>query len=130
MDIDELMNIVPASETATEPTTASTESSDPVLIPNNVDFTLRTSIGNMKYNGIDIKNLSGTVKMKELKDAGGNTIRTWGLENAQAILDEAYSLGLKVMLGFWVQHESHGFAYNDDDNVKNQLVTKKRSNRL
>jgi hypothetical protein len=65
MDIDELMNIVPASETATEPTTASTDISDPVLIPNNVDFTLRTSIGNMKYNGIDIKNLSGTVKMKE-----------------------------------------------------------------
>ena len=63
----------------------------------------------------------GTVKMKELKEAGGNTIRTWGLENAQAILDEAHSLGLKVMLGFWVQHERHGFDYNDDEKVKNQL---------
>jgi hypothetical protein len=65
MDIDELMNIVPASETAAEPTTTTTESSEPVLIPNNVDFTMRTSIGNMKYNGIEIKNMSGTVKMKE-----------------------------------------------------------------
>jgi hypothetical protein len=63
----------------------------------------------------------GTVKMKELKEAGGNTIRTWGLENAQSILDEAHSLGLKVMLGFWVQHERHGFDYNDDEKVKNQL---------
>ena len=45
-----------------------------------------------------IKGGGGTVKMQELKAAGGNTIRTWGLENAQAILDEAQSLGLKVML--------------------------------
>ncbi len=65
MDIDELMNIVPASETTTESTTASADSSEPVLIPNNVDFTLRTSIGNMRYNGLDIQNVNGTVKMKE-----------------------------------------------------------------
>lgn len=68
-----------------------------------------------------IKGAGGTVKMKELKAAGGNTIRTWGLENAQAILDEAQQLGLKVMLGFWVQHERHGFDYNDEEKVKNQL---------
>ena len=37
-----------------------------------------------------------------LKAAGGNTIRTWGTENAQYILDEAQKRGLKVMLGLWV----------------------------
>lgn len=68
-----------------------------------------------------IKGGGGTVKMQELKAAGGNTIRTWGLENAQAILDEAQSLGLKVMLGMWVQHERHGFDYNDSDKIANQL---------
>jgi uncharacterized protein involved in outer membrane biogenesis len=68
LDLDELMNIVPATETTEtkpEEATASTESSEPVLIPNNVDFALKTSIGNMKYNGIEIKNVNGNVKMKE-----------------------------------------------------------------
>jgi len=69
LDLDELMNIVPASETAAaEPAATeapSGESSEPVLIPNNVDFTLKTLIGNMKYNGIEVKNISGNVKMKE-----------------------------------------------------------------
>ena len=68
-----------------------------------------------------IKGGGGTVKMEELKAAGGNTIRTWGLENAQEILDKAQKLGLKVMLGLWVQHERHGFDYNDADKIKNQL---------
>jgi hypothetical protein len=68
-----------------------------------------------------IKGGGGTVKMEELKAAGGNTIRTWGLENAQEILDKAHKLGLKVMLGLWVQHERHGFDYNDADKIKNQL---------
>lgn len=68
-----------------------------------------------------LKGGGGIVKMKELKAAGGNTIRTWGLENAQSILDEAHSLGLKVMLGMWVQHERHGFDYNDSAAIKNQL---------
>lgn len=67
LDLDELMNIVPATETAeAKPAeTATSKNSEPVLIPNNVDFALKTSIGNMKYNGIDVKNVNGTVKMKE-----------------------------------------------------------------
>ena len=56
-----------------------------------------------------------------LKAAGGNTIRTWGTENAQYILDEAQKRGLKVMLGLWVQHERHGFDYNNKVKVKSQL---------
>jgi uncharacterized protein involved in outer membrane biogenesis len=70
MDIDQLMNIVPATESATtaetsKSTATETESSEPVLIPNNIDFVLNTNIGNMRYNGIDVKNVSGKVKMKE-----------------------------------------------------------------
>ena len=56
-----------------------------------------------------------------LTAAGGNTIRTWGTENAQYILDEAQKRGLKVMLGLWVQHERHGFDYNNKVKVKSQL---------
>ncbi len=68
-----------------------------------------------------IKGAGGTVHLKEVKDAGGNTIRTWGLEQATSILDEAHKLGLKVMLGLWVNHERHGFDYNDTLKVKQQL---------
>jgi hypothetical protein len=61
--------------------------------------------------------------MEELKAAGGNTIRTWGLENAQEILDEAQRNGVMVMMGLWVQHERHGFDYNDEVAIKKQLET-------
>lgn len=49
---------------------------------------------------------------------GGNSIRTWGLENAQEILDEAQKKGLTVMLGFWIQHERHGFDYDNEIKVR------------
>ena len=35
------------------------------LIPNNVDFNMRTSIANVKYNGMNIKNINGGVNLKE-----------------------------------------------------------------
>jgi hypothetical protein len=68
-----------------------------------------------------IRGAGGTVQMDVVKACGGNTIRTWGIENAQAILDEAEKNGLKVMLGLWVQHERHGFDYNDQEKIKTQL---------
>lgn len=68
-----------------------------------------------------IRGAGGTVHMDAVVACGGNTIRTWGIENAQTILDEAEKKGLKVMLGLWVQHERHGFDYNDQEKIKNQL---------
>ncbi|MCF8417111.1 MAG: hypothetical protein K9G40_12765 [Crocinitomicaceae bacterium] len=68
-----------------------------------------------------IRGAGGTVQMDAVIACGGNTIRTWGIENAQTILDQAEKKGLKVMLGLWVQHERHGFDYNDPEKIKNQL---------
>jgi len=68
-----------------------------------------------------IKGAGGENHLDELVAAGGNTIRTWGIENAQSVLDEAQKRGIKVMLGLWVQHERHGFDYNDETKVANQL---------
>jgi hypothetical protein len=68
-----------------------------------------------------IRGGGGTVNLAELKAAGGNTVRTWGVEQAQEILDQAQSLGLKVMLGYWIQHERHGFDYQDSNAVQNQF---------
>ncbi len=68
-----------------------------------------------------IKGAGGEKELDVLIECGGNTIRTWGVENAQEVLDAAQKKGLKVMLGLWVQHERHGFDYNDEDKIANQL---------
>ena len=70
LDLDELMGTsatAPAAATNVEASsvTAPPASSEPFLIPNNIDFNLITSLANVKYNGIVIKNISGGVKMKE-----------------------------------------------------------------
>jgi hypothetical protein len=68
-----------------------------------------------------INGAGGDKNLDVLVNAGGNTIRTWGTENALTILDEAHEKGLKVMMGLWVQHERHGFDYNNEAKVKSQL---------
>jgi hypothetical protein len=69
----------------------------------------------------DVRGAGGNVQLDKLVEVGGNSIRTWSTDNAQEILDEAYSKGLTVMLGLWVQHERHGFDYNDEKKVAAQL---------
>jgi hypothetical protein len=74
------MNLVPASETAavesTEPAPTSTE---PTLIPDNIDFMLNTNIANLRYNGMNIKNVKGAVKMKdEVASLDNLTMNTMG----------------------------------------------------
>jgi len=73
-----------------------------------------------------IKGAGGDGSMEYLKSIGGNAIRTWDTKNAQQILDKAQKLGLKVMLGLWVQHERHGFDYNDSIKVAQQLENFRR----
>ena len=68
-----------------------------------------------------IKGAGGTVQLDLLVECGGNTIRTWGVDDAQKILDEAHSKGLMVMLGMWVQHERHGFDYDNNLAVQKQI---------
>ena len=52
---------------------------------------------------------------------GGNSLRTWSTDNGKEILDRAEELGLKVLMGVWVGLERHGFDYNDEKAVKQQL---------
>lgn len=67
-----------------------------------------------------VKGAGGSVFLKEVVEAGGNSIRTWGTENAKTILDEAHKHGLTVMMGLWLQHERHGFDYDDSVAVRRQ----------
>jgi hypothetical protein len=68
-----------------------------------------------------VKGAGGIKHLKELSNVGGNSIRTWGVENGQAVLDSAHKHGLTVCMGLWVNHERHGFDYNDEYSVKAQL---------
>ncbi len=68
-----------------------------------------------------VKGVGGEVNLDKAVAIGANSIRTWGTENAQAVLDEAQKRGLTVMLGMWLQHERHGFDYNDSAKVRKQF---------
>ena len=68
-----------------------------------------------------VKGAGGTAKLEELKAAGGNSLRTWGTGNGEAVLDRADKLGLTVTMGLAVARERHGFNYDDAAAVKNQL---------
>ena len=73
-----------------------------------------------------VKGAGGESHLDVLSSIGGNSIRTWGTENAQEILDEAHKMGLSVCLGLWVGHERHGFDYNDEYAITAQLESFKK----
>ena len=47
-----------------------------------------------------INGAAGYEHFKELKEAGGNVMRTWDTTHLQSILDSAQAYGLYVMVGF------------------------------
>jgi len=70
----------------------------------------------------EVKGAGGDQHLKQLAEAGGNSIRTWGVgPDTKALLDEAHRLGLTVTLGIWLGHERHGFDYNALDQVAEQF---------
>jgi hypothetical protein len=65
--------------------------------------------------------------LEKLAAAGGNTVRTWGIQEMEAkvtdgkrFIDRAQELGLKVIPGIWVGHERHGMNYADAAMVQKQ----------
>ena len=68
-----------------------------------------------------VNGVGGTQKLALLKSLGGNSVRTWGVENAQKDLDDAHAHGLTVTLGIWLGHPQHGFKYDDPKMVREQF---------
>jgi hypothetical protein len=69
-----------------------------------------------------IKGAAGDGPKDELARAGGNSIRTWGIDgDTPRVLDEAQRLGLTVTLGIWLGHKKNGFNYRDATSVRRQL---------
>lgn len=61
-----------------------------------------------------------------LKAAGGNSVRTWGADGAEALLDAAQARGMTVMIGIWLGHTEHGMKWNDPKMVADQIADVKK----
>lgn len=69
----------------------------------------------------EIRGVGGTTRFAELAEAGANAVRTWGVdETTRDLLDEAHEHGLAVVVGLWMEHERHGFSYDDPAFVQKQ----------
>ncbi|MFC3197160.1 glycoside hydrolase family 2 TIM barrel-domain containing protein [Parapedobacter deserti] len=68
-----------------------------------------------------IKGAGGTNYLDRLQAYGGNSIRTWSTHNGQELLDKAHALGLTVTMGISMGTERHGFDYDDEAAVAEQL---------
>jgi len=68
-----------------------------------------------------IHGAGGTGSLQQLAEAGANSVRTWGADDLDGMLDEAHALGLSVTIGIWLGHERHGFDYSDEIQVRRQL---------
>ena len=73
-----------------------------------------------------IKGAGGTSNLQQLADAGGNSIRTWGIEameeqvDGKRLIDRAQELNLAVTAGIWLGHEHQGFNYSDQAQLDKQ----------
>lgn len=101
LDLDQLMpaSEEPVSEPSEKAVTPSGE--EPVLIPANIDFKLASSIKEVKYDGMTIKNISGDVGLKDeiasleniTLDALGGSVGLKGNYNTQNHLKPTMNFG-------------------------------------
>ena len=74
-----------------------------------------------------VKGAGGDSALAELAAAGGNSVRTWGVEKLGETLDAAQEHGLTVTAGIWLGHERHGFDYRDPVQVESQFNMAKQA---
>lgn len=73
-----------------------------------------------------VNGVGGGHYLEQLVQYGGNSIRTWGIESLEEVVEgkplikRAAELNLKVAAGIWVEHERHGFSYSDEASLKKQ----------
>lgn len=73
-----------------------------------------------------IRGAGGSTHLTEVIKNGGNSIRTWGIDTLEEIvdgkplLDRCQELGISVAVGIWIEHERHGFDYFDPAQVRGQ----------
>ncbi len=67
-----------------------------------------------------VRGAAGHEHMAQLRALGGNAVRTWSTDNAQAVLDSAYAHGLSVMMGLYMLRTFEGMDYADETAVRVQ----------
>jgi hypothetical protein len=80
------------------------------------------------YNGKPyvIKGVGGTSHLSLLKELGGNSVRTWGIESldnpvdGKPLKDRAQELGLTITAGIWIEHLRPVWNYQDQNKVNEQ----------
>ncbi len=73
-----------------------------------------------------VRGAGGVRYLSELADLGGNAIRTWDGEGIDSLMNEAHRLGLAVQVGIWLEHERHGYDYDDPAVREEQLAKVER----
>ena len=68
-----------------------------------------------------IKGGGGRRHLDLLKRIGGNSCRTWGVDDIGAVLDQAAKLDLTVSVGIWLGQPRLGFRYDDQAAVRRQF---------
>lgn len=79
-------------------------------------------------NGVpfSIRGAGGPGSLEALAACGGNTIRTWGVEDVEklvdgvSMIDRAHRAGIAVTVGLWLGHERHGFNWSDAGAIAGQ----------
>lgn len=65
-----------------------------------------------------VRGVGGQGHLDRAVQMGATSIRTWGSENAGAVLDNSANHGLTVLLGIWLSHDAGSF---NDEGYKNQI---------
>lgn len=60
-----------------------------------------------------ILGVGGVADFELLASYGGNTVRTWGADGIETLMDDAHENGISVVIGLWLKHERHGYDYSD-----------------
>jgi hypothetical protein len=95
----------------------------PVSIQQDLDGNFQLMREGKPFN---VRGIGGHRHIDEFIAAGGNTLRTWGVDDLERIidgkplLDYAHAKGLTVLAGIWIQHERHGFDYSDPHQLEAQ----------
>ena len=69
-----------------------------------------------------IKGAGGKGKLEKLKEYGGNSIRTWGIDSeTDELLENAKRNDITVCFGIWIGQERQGFDYSNKQALASQL---------
>ena len=100
----------------------------PLFGQSQVNVTKNGNAYQLQINGkpFFIAGVGGTEKLEALRDLGGNSVRTWGIESldqqvdGKPFIDRAHDLGLMVTAGIWLQQARGGFDYGNEVTLQRQ----------